>query len=165
MNRLRNASKLAAMYVTAAAATAHALSVQAGEHVYRVENPDYRQECGSCHIAYPPRLLSMASWHAVMGGLDRHFGTDASLEPPLRARILAFLALNSGDRETSAHGKPLLRITETRWFLEEHRKEIATGAAGKAGVTSMADCGACHTNAEKFDYAEAGLKVPGGRAR
>lgn len=165
MNPLRNSLKLAALYVIAAATAAHAFSAFAGDHVYRVDNPAYRQECGSCHVAYPPKLLSMSSWNAVMSGLEVHFGTDASVEPAQRAQILAFLAPNAGERDTSAGGKPLLRITGTRWFAKEHRKEIAAGTFRRDAVKSMANCGACHRQAEKFDYAGLGLVVPGGRAR
>ena len=165
MNPLRNALRLAALYVIAAATTAHALSALAGDHRYRVDDPAYRQECGSCHVAYPPQLLAKASWRSVMGGLDRHFGSDASVEPAQRGQILSFLELNAGDRDTSANGKPLVRITATPWFLKEHRREIAAGSAGRSNVKSMANCGACHRQAEKFDYAKASLQVPGGRAR
>jgi Dihaem cytochrome c len=165
MNPARNALRLIALYVIAAATTAHAFSAHAGEHVYRVDHPAYRQECGSCHVAYPPALLAAPSWRAVMGSLDKHFGTDASLEPAARADILAFLEKNAGRRDTSAGGKPLLRISETGWFAKEHRKEIAAGTPKRADVKTIANCGACHKGAESGDYGKAGLQVPGGRAR
>ncbi len=40
-----------------------------------------KQESPACHTAYPPGLLPAASWRRIMGGLDRHYGSDASLEP------------------------------------------------------------------------------------
>ena len=40
----------------------------------------YTQECGSCHLAFPPNLLPKASWQSVMHGLDKHYGSDASLD-------------------------------------------------------------------------------------
>ena len=40
----------------------------------------YTQECGSCHLAFPPSLLPKASWQRVMSGLDKHYGSDASLD-------------------------------------------------------------------------------------
>ena len=165
MNTFRNAMRLAAIYVIAAATTAHALSAHAGEHVYRVDNAAYKQECGSCHVPYPPALLAAPSWRAVMAGLDKHFGADASLEPAARAQILAFLVKNAGRRDTSAGGEPLLRISGSAWFAREHRKEIAAGTAKRADVKSMANCGACHTGADNGDYGKSGRQVPGGRAR
>jgi hypothetical protein len=29
----------------------------------------WHSECGSCHVAYPPRLLEAASWRTIMQGL------------------------------------------------------------------------------------------------
>lgn len=166
MNPLRNAFRLVAIYVIAAATTAHAFSAFAGDHRYRVDNPTYVQECTSCHVACACAATARAgpggpSWAAF----DRHFGTDASVEPAQRAQILAFLTANAGGRDTSANGKPLLRISETPWFLKEHRKEIAAGSVRRDDVKSIANCGACHRQAEQFDYAKASLQVPGGRAR
>ncbi|MBL0143783.1 MAG: diheme cytochrome c [Betaproteobacteria bacterium] len=165
MSPMRNALRLASMYFIAAACTSLALSARADKHAYRVDNATYRQECGSCHVPYPPALLAAPSWSAVMGGLDRHFGTDASLEPAARTQVLAFLEKNAGGRDTSANGKPLLRISESPWFTREHRKEIAAGTAKRADVKSIANCGACHAGAEQGDYSKRGLQVPGGRAR
>jgi hypothetical protein len=103
-------------------------------------NPAYMNECGSCHVAYPPQLLPASSWKQLMGQLDRHFGSDASLDPALRAEIERFLSHNAGRR-----GGTGLRITGTRWFLKEHRNEIPAGK-------NPADCAACHAGAEKGIY-------------
>ena len=40
----------------------------------------YEIECASCHMAYPPGLLSEKSWLNVMNELSKHFDTDASLD-------------------------------------------------------------------------------------
>jgi len=104
------------------------------------DHPVYAGECGSCHVAYPPQLLPAASWRQLMAGLDKHFGSDASLDPALRAEIERFLSDNAGRR-----GGTGLRITETRWFLKEHRNEIPAGK-------NPADCAACHAGAEKGIY-------------
>ncbi|HEX4944761.1 MAG TPA: diheme cytochrome c [Usitatibacteraceae bacterium] len=165
MNPVRNALRLTSLYVIAAAATAHALSAHAGKHVYPIDNAAYRQECASCHVAYPPQLLPAQSWRAVMGGLDKHFGTDASLEPAVRADILAYLERTSSGRDFWSLGQPVLRVTQAPWFEKEHRKEIAAGTAQRADVKSIANCGACHKGAENGDYGKAGRQVPGGRAR
>ena len=61
-------------------------------------NPTWTTECGACHVAYPPGLLPERSWRAVMDGLDRHFGADASLDAATRKTITEFLAANAANR-------------------------------------------------------------------
>ena len=34
--------------------------------------PAYKSECASCHMAYPPAMLSKSSWQRIMGSLDKH---------------------------------------------------------------------------------------------
>lgn len=46
----------------------------------------YAQECAACHTAYPPGLLPRACWGRLIGGLDKHFGTDASLDAATEQR-------------------------------------------------------------------------------
>ena len=59
-------------------------------------NPTWQAECSTCHVAYPPRLLPRESWRAVMSGLDKHFGSDASLDPATAREIGTFLDQNAG---------------------------------------------------------------------
>jgi hypothetical protein len=116
-------------------------------------------------VPYPPALLAAASWRAVMGGLDKHFGTDASLDAAPRATILAYLEKNAGTRDTSVGGKPLLRISDTAWFRKEHGKEVSAATLALPEVKSIANCGACHAGAERGSYAERDIRVPGGRTK
>ena len=104
------------------------------------DHPAYANECGSCHVAYPPQLLSAPSWRRIMAGLGTHFGSDASLEPALAGEIGQFLADHAGRRAATE-----LRITQTRWFRKEHGNEIPAGK-------NPADCAACHRGAEKGIY-------------
>ncbi len=159
------AFRLIGLYFIAAATTTHALHADAGSKEYAVNDPAYRQECGSCHVPYPPALLAAPSWRAVMGGLDKHFGTDASLDAAPRAAILAFLEKNAGTRDTSAGGNPLLRISETAWFRKEHGKEVSPATIKSPEVKSIANCGACHLGAERGSYIERDIRVPGGRTK
>lgn len=106
-------------------------------------SPAYRAECGSCHVPYPPQLLPAESWRALMVRLDRHFGSDASLEAKTAAEIGSYLERHAGHRAAPAGPEP--RITETRWFRKEHRNEIPAGK-------KPADCGACHAGAERGLY-------------
>lgn len=120
-------------------------------------NPAYKAECGGCHVAYPPKLLPPASWQQLMQRLDKHFGTDASLDAKAQEEISRYLAANAGRREPPPGAEP--RITETRWFAKEHREVPAALWKGTA-VKSAANCGACHTRAEDGDYSERTLRLP-----
>jgi cytochrome c553 len=122
-------------------------------------NAAWQAECGSCHVAFPPRLLPAASWREMMSGLDKHFGTDASLEAPVAQEISAFLEKNAGSRRQETGGKPLLRITETRWFVREH-DEVSARTWNNPLVKSAANCAACHTKAESGDYRERNIRIP-----
>lgn len=130
-----------------------------GGSTYTATNSKWKDECGSCHVAYPPKLLPAESWKALMGGLGQHFGSDASLDAATSAEITTFLLDNAGKRKRDATTKPLLRITETGWFKREH-DEVPAGTWKNPAVKSAANCGACHTQADSGDYSEANIRVP-----
>ena len=117
----------------------------------------WRSECGSCHVAYPPRLLPASSWRTLMASLDRHFGADASLDAVTSAAILAYLEANAG-RDEGGY-PPLTRITETRRFRHKHA-EIASAVWTRQAVGSRANCSACHRGAEQGDFSERAVRIP-----
>lgn len=125
-----------------------------------VVNARWKDECGSCHMAFPPRFLSAESWRAMMGGLDKHFGSNASVDAADAAEIGGFLEKNasSGNRMSSKGSEPPLRITETRWFQSEHRKVADRWKDPR--VKSPANCAACHTRADSGSFGERDIKVP-----
>ncbi|QTR49303.1 diheme cytochrome c [Candidatus Thiothrix anitrata] len=129
------------------------------EHVYSATLPVWKTECGECHIAYPPQLLPAASWQKMMGSLDNHFGTDASLDADAIAEILPFLEKNAGSERkyAAAPSKSAMRITETRWFIKEHDE---VSASTWKRIDSPANCAACHTTAEQGNYDEDFIKIP-----
>lgn len=131
-----------------------------GPRIVPVPNPLYEQECGSCHVAYPPGLLPPASWTAVMDGLDRHFGTDASVGEAEAAAIRRFLGRHAGSARA---GSDPLRITATPWFRHEHQEELPAAVWQRQDVGSPANCGACHANAAQGRFDEHAIRVPGGR--
>lgn len=126
-----------------------------------VINAKWESECSACHDAYPARFLPAESWRAIMSGLDKHFGSDASLDAADAAEITAFLEQNAGTGKMGheVSGKPLLRITETRWFKSEHR-EVSRHTWKNPRVKSRANCGACHTKAGSGDFSERNVKIP-----
>jgi hypothetical protein len=126
---------------------------------YPLSNAAYKSECGSCHVAYPPQLLSASAWQAIMAQLDRHFGSDASLDAKVAEEIRAYLAASArGKASAAAPGSPP-RITQTRWFVDEH-DEVPSALWKSEAVKSAANCGACHTRAEQGDYSERTLRLP-----
>ena len=134
--------------------------VCAGEHAYNVSNAKYTAECGSCHVAYPPALLPSTAWDRLMNSLDKHFGSDASVDAKTAQEIKAFLDANSGTGRKGAGDGGTLRITETRWFQREHGEELSPAVWKNPKVKSAANCEACHTRAAQGDYGERSLRVP-----
>lgn len=122
-------------------------------------NAKWQQECSSCHIAYAPGLMSADSWRKVMEGLDKHFGTDASLTSEENKEITDFLVKNASNR-WSASTAPL-KITEAAWFKSEHdAQEVPPAVWQNPLVKSPATCQACHTQAERGDFSERNIKLP-----
>ena len=122
-------------------------------------NVKFQQECSTCHIAYAPGLLPAESWRKVMAGLDKHFGSDASLDAQDSKEITAFLVNNASNR-WSASTAPL-RITETAWFKRKHdNHEISPAVWKNPQVKSPANCAACHLQAERGDFSERNIKMP-----
>jgi Dihaem cytochrome c len=104
----------------------------------------WKTECGSCHIAFPPALLSKDDWLLLMQQLDRHFGVNASLDAKSRDEIASFL----GHYAASGwgHSSESLRITETGWFVKRHQGAFRMIARGQ--VKSLVDCAGCHKGSE-----------------
>lgn len=122
-------------------------------------NAKFQQECASCHIAYAPGLLPAESWRKMMAGLDKHFGTDASVEAQDRLEITAFLVNNSSNR-WSAPTAPL-RITDSAWFRHKHdAREISPSVWKNPQVKSPGNCAACHPQAERGSFNEHDIKIP-----
>lgn len=118
----------------------------------------YVQECGSCHVAYPPGLLPAASWQRQMANLGRHYGSDASLEPAAATPIAAWLQRHAGTGRR-AEAPPEDRITRGAWFQREHR-EVAAATWALPAVKGGSQCQACHTRAEAGSYREREIRLP-----
>ena len=135
------------------------------------KNALYQQDCGGCHLAYPPALLPTASWRAVMGGLANHFGDNAELDPARTGDIIAFLARNAADKAGGDYAErtwratrgraPILRITDTDYFRGQHHEIPAKMVTGNPQVGSFSRCEACHTRAVAGSFDEHGVRIPG----
>lgn len=122
-------------------------------------NVVWKEECGSCHIAYPPRLLTAGNWRQLMAGLDRHFGVNAALDARERREISGFLQRHAARSER--HAARSLRISDTQWFRREHR-EVSRRTWANPKVGSRSNCTACHVRAERGNWSERSIRVPGG---
>lgn len=131
----------------------------AGGKLATPPNERWKMECASCHIAYPPQLLSAQSWQRLMSQLDKHFGSDASLEPDAVAEIGAYLERYSGSTRRAQPALGSLRITETAWFMHEH-DEVPPASWKHATVKSAANCVACHSGAEQGDFRKRNIRIP-----
>jgi nitrate/TMAO reductase-like tetraheme cytochrome c subunit len=114
-------------------------------------------ECSACHVAYPARFLPAKTWTRLMSSLDKHFGSDASLDEQTRREIESYLAANAGGREDPQS----MRITDTRWFRREHTEEMDPAVFKSPKVKSASNCGACHLGVARGDYSEHNVRIPG----
>lgn len=121
----------------------------------------YTQECGSCHVAYPPGLLPAASWQRIMSGLEQHYGTDASLDEATVRQLAGWLQQHAGTYKRVAEAPPQDRITRSAWFERKHRR-LEPAVWRHASVKSAANCSACHTGAERGRFDDDELRVPAG---
>ena len=122
-----------------------------------------KEECGSCHLAFPPSMLPARSWQKMMGDLKNHFGTDASIDAASAEKITRHLTQNAADARGQRYGDRLmrglatqdapLRITELpRWVRIHHEVSASEWKSKKVG--SKANCAACHADAERGYYDE-----------
>lgn len=147
------------------AALALALSTPAhaddGARIALTPLPRHAQECGACHLAFAPGLLPASSWQRLMAGLDRHFGSDASLDAASAREIGAWLQANAGSwRRVQREGPPPDdRITRAAWFQREHR-EVPAPTWRRPAIGSPSRCAACHPRAEQGSFDEREFRIP-----
>lgn len=136
-----------------------------------LSNPVYNEECGACHMAYPPGLLPTAAWQKVMSGLADHFGDNAELDKSTQTQIRDFLVSNSANQSNyrrsrrfaaaDGKGEVNMRISETPYFKHEHDEIPARLVTGNREVTSFSNCNACHRKAEQASFREKDILIPG----
>jgi mono/diheme cytochrome c family protein len=123
--------------------------------------PAYKQECSACHVAYPAGMLPASSWKRLMGGLSKHYGTDASLDEKNVAEISGWLEGHAGTYKRVSEMPPEDRITKSVWFIRKHNeREISPSIWKRASVGSASNCIACHTNASQGSFSEREIRIP-----
>ncbi len=131
-------------------------------------NAAYTRVCGACHAPYHPSLLPAASWQAVLGQLDNHFGRDNSgLPAPALAEIAKFLASHGAeawDNEIGIRFRVVTvseprRISATPAWQSKHALVPASWFTREA-VGSKSNCSACHSDAASGRFDDAKISVP-----
>jgi len=136
-----------------------------------VTSPIYKEECSSCHMAYPPGLLPARSWKKVMAGLADHFGDNAELEPEIFKAVSKFLISNSADDSVYRRSRKIMRslsekdipikVSETPYIINKHDEIPEKLIKYNKKVNSLSNCVACHSKAEQGLFSEHGVKIPG----
>ena len=103
--------------------------------------PLYQQECAACHIAYTAGMLPAPSWQRLMGGLQKHFGTDASLDEASVRKLSEWLQANAGNSRKVREAPAQDRISRADWFVRQHH-EVDNRIWTQPAVKSAANCGA-----------------------
>ena len=134
-------------------------SAMADSRGFSATNKAWQAECASCHIAYPPKLLPAPAWRRMMAGLDKHFGTDASVDAPAAAEIRVFLESNAGQGKKRGIDGGTLRISETSWFRRKH-DEVSASTWKNPKIGTAANCTACHAGAERGDFNDDTVRIP-----
>jgi len=130
-------------------------------------DPVYVAECGACHTAYHPSLLPRAAWTGIMGGLDAHFGEDASLPVETVASLTTYLTQNAAEAfDTMAANRLRIvdpanpfRITATPFWKRRHAEIPAAVFASKA-VGSRGQCTSCHADAARGLFHPSAIAIP-----
>ena len=139
--------------------------------VLGINNPLYKEECASCHMAYAPGLLPARSWEKMMSGLEDHFGDNAELDAETYREISAYLQDNSADKSDYRRSRKIarsikagdapLRISETPYFKHEHDEIPNRMVSENTKVMSFSHCNACHIKAEQGSFNERDIRIPG----
>lgn len=124
----------------------------------------YKDECGSCHHPFPAGMLNQSDWGRVMGSLDRHYGTDATIDDAAtKAAITAWLNQHAGELR-DADGDPP-RFTITPWF-KRHHKGVVREDLNRLGNGTPSFCNGCHQAAkQEARYSENNVSTAGSNRR
>lgn len=142
------------------------------KEVNPVTNQQYKDECGSCHYAYPPGLLPSKSWRQLLNekALAEHFGENAELQKDVLAVIYGYVMANAADKSYWKRARKIaisiegvdapLRITEMRYIKRKHQKISEKMIQGNKDVKSLSYCDACHSQANKGVFDADTVQIP-----
>lgn len=132
------------------AATLFAVSSTANAETFPViQSEVVTQECGDCHMAFPPETMTRAVWRKIIGDLSNHFGEDASLDAATVAEILAYHEANASDVSDQRAAMKwtsdvaFSRITDGERFVDKHGG-CSADVWTNPKVKLKSNCQACH---------------------
>ncbi|MFV2058538.1 MAG: cytochrome C [Thiohalomonadales bacterium] len=137
----------------------------------------FLEECGACHFPYQPGWLPEASWKKLLSakGLENHFKENAELEETDRLHILNVLVSGSAEKSRFKRSKKImstmhnykgeggspLRITETPYIKNKHRKVVEDIIKPDNKLKSLSYCDKCHQKANDADFDDDTVRIPG----
>jgi len=131
----------------------------------------YQEECAACHMAYPPELLPAQSWQKILDTLDNHFGDNASLDPASRQTLSQYLQNHNAEAGANRRSRRILRsittdsvplrISELPYIRRQHHELPARLVTANPQVKSLSNCVACHQGAERGDFNDDTVRIPG----
>ena len=131
----------------------------------------YKEECASCHMAYPAMLLPARSWQKIMDNLDSHFGENATLDPKTQRILNQYLQAHSAEVSNSRRASKILKQTphdgtqvriSTLPYIQHKHDEIPSRLIqSNPQVNSLSNCAACHQGAEQGAFDDDNVRIPG----
>ncbi|WP_369602340.1 diheme cytochrome c [Hahella sp. SMD15-11] len=149
------------------------ISVDRKKGVEPVTNDTWAEECGACHVAYPPGLLPARSWKALLApkALADHFGENAELDEDTLKVLTEYATTHAADQSLYKRSRKImasirddetpLRITETRYIRRKHGEIPEKYIKGNPKVGSLSNCNACHTEIDKGVFDDDTVIIPG----
>jgi hypothetical protein len=144
---------------------------QAAQTNNEVKHSIYKEECASCHMAYPAWLLPSRSWQKIMKNLDNHFGDNASLDQDTLQTLTVYLQDNSTENSSVRRARKLLRhtsqntvpirISELPYIQRKHDEIPNRYIKTNPRVKSLGNCVACHRGAERGSFDDDNVHIPG----
>lgn len=128
--------------------------------------PVVADECGACHMVYPPSLLPAEAWAGITATLDDHFGEDASLDDETTAEITAWLTANAAETVDTLPARLFARAPDDargivdRPAWQRIHADLPDALFASRPVASRANCVACHADAETGRFSPFAITIP-----
>jgi cytochrome b len=126
----------------------------------------YAKECGACHSVHHPTVAPAATWRAIFGDLKNHFGENASLDPALTERLMAYAVANSSEQWDTrvanvmrvASKEQPLRLTDAPIWKRIH-EDLPERLFKSKAIGGKLNCTNCHRDAETGVFAPRAIAI------